>query len=77
MAEDTRARPLEIPHGGLSQEALQALIEEFVSRDGTDYGLRERTLESKVREVRALLDRGEARIVFDPISPTANIVTGV
>ena len=77
MAEDTRERPLEIPHGGLSQEALQALIEEFVSRDGTDYGLRERTLESKVREVRALLDRGEARIGFDPISSTANIVTEV
>ena len=35
---------IQIPSETLSGEALRALIEEFVSRDGTDYGLEERTL---------------------------------
>ena len=50
----------------LSPEALEGLIEEFVTRDGTDYGLEERTLDDKKAAVRRQLDRGEVVIVFDP-----------
>jgi hypothetical protein len=45
---------------------LHGVVEEFVTRDGTDYGAVERTLEEKVRDVMDQLERGEVRIVFDP-----------
>jgi uncharacterized protein YheU (UPF0270 family) len=58
----------------LSEDALNGLIEEFVSREGTDYGFQESSFESKVRDVRRQLESGEARIVFDLVEETANIV---
>lgn len=66
--------PIEVPHAALSAAALRALIEEFVSRDGTDYGIAERTLDEKVRDVQRQLERGEAAIMFDPESRTTHIV---
>ena len=64
---------VEIPHRALSVEALRGLIEEFVTREGTDYD-REYSLEDKRNAVRRQLDRGEAIIVFDPETETANII---
>lgn len=55
----------EVPHDALSPDALRGLIEEFVTRDGTDYGERERELEEKVASVERQLERGEVRIVID------------
>ena len=63
-----------IPHEQLSEAALTGLIEEFVTREGTDYGERDTALGEKVRQVLAQLDRGEARIVFDPGSGSVDIV---
>lgn len=42
-------------------------------REGTDYGEREHSLEQKVAQVRAQLERGQARILFDPESNTVTI----
>jgi len=50
------------------------VIEEFVTRDTTDYGERERSLEEKVDDVMWQLQRGEATVVFDPDAVTVNIV---
>lgn len=58
----------------LSADALRGLVVEFVTRDGTDYGTRERTLEEKVRDVMRQLERREVKIMFDPASSSANIV---
>jgi uncharacterized protein YheU (UPF0270 family) len=69
-----RPAPVEIPLDALSAEALQGVIESFVGREGTDYGERERTLAEKVADVRRQLERGEARIVFDPETESVNIV---
>ena len=71
MAEPTA---IEVPYTSLSDEALRRLIEEFVTRAGTDYGSVERTLEQKMADVHRQLVRGEAKIVFDPESEAANIV---
>jgi uncharacterized protein YheU (UPF0270 family) len=65
---------IEIPPSALSEEALRGLIEEFVTRAGTDYGAVERTIEEKIADVRRQLSRGEAKIVYDPESDSANIV---
>jgi uncharacterized protein YheU (UPF0270 family) len=66
--------PVEIPHTELDRETLRRLVEEYVTRDGTDYGSRERTLEEKVEAVLRQLRRGEVRIVFDQESETTNLV---
>lgn len=49
------------------------MIESFVLREGTDYGEREHSLEQKVAQVRAQLERGQARILFDPETDTVTI----
>ena len=59
----------------LKPEILQAIIEEYVTREATDYGEHLFSLEEKVAQVRRQLERGQAQIVFDPESETCDIVT--
>jgi uncharacterized protein YheU (UPF0270 family) len=72
--DEQATEPVIIPHGELSEGALQGVIESFVLREGTDYGEREVALEQKVGHVLRQLERGEARIVFDPASGSIDIV---
>ena len=72
MEDDERFVPVD--YRDLSPGALRGLMEEFVSREGTDYGLRERSFEDKVRDVERQLESGEARIVYDLFEERANIV---
>jgi len=74
MAADANRRGIELSPDQLSSEALRGLIEEFVTRDGTDYGAIERGVEEKIAQVSAQLASGEARLVFDPHTQTTNIV---
>jgi uncharacterized protein len=57
-----------IPPQSLSPEALQAVLEEFISRDGTDYGTHEWTLAEKVQQLKPLVLNGRVLIVFDPVA---------
>ena len=59
----------------LSPGALRGLVEEYVTREGTDYGHGDWSLEEKVAQVFGQLERGEAQIVFDVTSESASIVT--
>ena len=54
-----------IPHRLLSAETLRGVIEAFVTREGTDYGMQEVPLATKVRQVQHQLDAGTAAIVYD------------
>ena len=65
---------IRVPPEALSKEALRGLIEEYVTRDGTDYGEREIELESRVREVEVALRKGAAVIVFDADSQRSHIL---
>lgn len=65
---------VKIPYDQLSQKALQRVIEEFVTKDGTDYGEIEVPLETKVAQVRGQLRSGRAVIVFDQETETCNIL---
>jgi len=58
----------------LSPEALQGLIEEFVTRDGTDYGKVEASLETKKAQVLSQLKSGKAVIVYDFQSESCTIL---
>jgi hypothetical protein len=71
---DEPAAIVEVDPQVLAPETLRALVEEFVTRDGTDYGASEASLERKVADVLRQLARGEVRIVFDPETSRANIV---
>lgn len=71
---DEQGRGLIIPAEQLSAEALLGLIEEFITREGTDYGELEWSLEQKVEQVRMQLRRGEAVIVFDIAAESCTIM---
>jgi uncharacterized protein len=64
-----------IPYEKISREALQGLIEEFVTRDGTDSGYTKTSLEENVAMVMRQLRSGEAFIVYDEGTMTTNIVS--
>jgi uncharacterized protein YheU (UPF0270 family) len=62
-----------IPVNKLSAVALQGVIEEFISRAGTDYGEVEASQETKFRQVKQKLDNGLAVLIFDDETETTNI----
>ena len=64
-----------IPYQQISPEALQGLIEEFITREGTDYGEVEFSLAQKVNQVEQQLARGEIAIVFDLATESVSILT--
>lgn len=66
---------VEVPYEELEPETLENLIQEFVTRDGNDWGNVDGALESKVSQVMQQLRKRQAKIVFDLKSQTANIVT--
>ena len=74
MTSDPSQEPVFVPHTELSAEALRAVVESFVLREGTDYGEHECSLEQKLAHVYRQLERAEAQIVFDPNTQTIDIV---
>ncbi|WP_137818483.1 MULTISPECIES: YheU family protein [unclassified Pseudomonas] len=62
-----------IPQQLLEADTLTRLIEDFVTRDGTDNG-DETPLETRVLRVRRALDKGDAVIVFDPESEQCQLM---
>ena len=62
-----------IPVDKLSPEALQGVIEEFISRAGTDYGEIEASTDTKFRQVKQKLENGLAVLIFDDETETTNI----
>jgi uncharacterized protein YheU (UPF0270 family) len=62
-----------IPIDRLSPEALQGVIEEFISREGTDYGEIEASPETSYRQVKHRLEKGLAVLIFDDETETTNI----
>ena len=65
---------MDIPYEQLSPEALRGLVEEFVLREGTDYGSVDYSLEEKTAHVMKQLEKGLAKVVFDPELESCNIV---
>ena len=77
MDDDYEAPPpVEVPPSELSAAALRGVIEAFVLREGTDYGTRDWSFEDKVAQVRAQLDAGTAKIMFEPVSNSVTLVLG-
>ena len=64
-----------IPYRKLSPDALNGLIQELVTRYGTDNGYAETDLDRNVEMVMGQLEKGDAFVVYDEETLTANIVT--
>ncbi|MBF0357620.1 MAG: YheU family protein [Magnetococcales bacterium] len=64
---------MDIPADQLSHQALEGIIEEFVSQEGTDYGLVEVSLQEKVAQVKEQIRAGEVVIRFDSQSQSCGI----
>lgn len=64
-----------VPANFLSEDALLGLIEEFVTRDGTDYGETEVSMDERVSELKRKILSGEALIHFDAAADTTNIIS--
>ena len=62
--------PCEFPHTQLSPAALRAVVEEFVTRDGTDHSVVERRIEIVLRQ----LQTGRVELHFNGETQTCNIV---
>jgi uncharacterized protein YheU (UPF0270 family) len=64
-----------IPPERLSREALYGLVEEFISREGTDYGEYEIAMADKVSQLHRQLFTGEIVIAFDIATESINLMT--
>jgi uncharacterized protein len=73
MTLENHHKGMIIPHDRLSLTALQGLIEEFVTRNGTDTGYTDDTMEDNVEMVMRQLVRGDV-VIVDGATESANIV---
>ena len=65
---------VEIPWQKLSPDAFQGMLEEMVTRDGTDYGESEVSQEEKIRQLRKALENNKASIVFSPDTESWTVI---
>ena len=65
---------VEVPYNRLDPETLRNVIQEFVTRDGADWGEVGGTLEEKIDLVMQQLRNRKIKVVFEMKSQTANIV---
>lgn len=61
-----------IPSSQVSPNALRAIVEEFVTRDGTDHSMVARRIERVMRQ----LEAGQLDLHFDEESGTCDIRSG-
>jgi uncharacterized protein YheU (UPF0270 family) len=65
---------IEVPYDRINPDTLRRMLQEFVTRDGADWGEAGCTLEDKVEQVLRQLKSRKVKVVFDLASQTANIV---
>ena len=71
---DHHEEGVEVPFEQLNSETLRNMIQEFVSRDGADWGDSGCTLDDKYEQVLKQLRNKKVKVVFDLKSQTVNIV---
>jgi len=64
-----------IPYDSLTKETLENILDDIVSRDGTDYGNYELSALQKREQALRALQTGEAVLLFDTESETITMVS--
>lgn len=65
---------MQIPFEQLSADTLTAILEEYASREGTEYGEVDYSLAQKVTMLRKQLERGDIGISFDSETETCSLI---
>lgn len=63
-----------IPVEQIQADTLYAIIEDFILREGTDYGAIDATKEDKVAQVTLQLKQGSAVVVYSELHESVNIL---
>ena len=66
---------MRIPYESLKPETLRAVLEEFATREGTEYGESDVSLEEKVATLMIQLKSGHGVIVYDATSDTCTLTS--
>lgn len=64
-----------IPSDEIEPSVLKAIIEQYVLREGTEYGSRDYSLEEKVARVEAQIKKGDVIIMWSETHETVNLVS--
>lgn len=64
-----------IPFDSLTPETLNNILVEVVTRDGTDYGEYDLSLEQKCQQARQMLKSQQAFLIFDTESETIKLIS--
>jgi uncharacterized protein len=75
LDDECQQKPVLISPADLSEEALRGIIESFVLREGTDYGLYETGFDKKFSQVFDKIKSDEFLITFDPETESINLLT--
>jgi uncharacterized protein YheU (UPF0270 family) len=70
----TGAGVVKVPVAALSRDALLGVIDDYINREGTDYGHRDFDIDEKRAAVLRALQDGRAVITYDAASRTTTIV---
>ncbi|MDX2368683.1 MAG: YheU family protein [Colwellia sp.] len=63
-----------IPLEQINEETLTAIIEDFILREGTDYGVIDTSKADKIAQVKLQLQQGSAVIVYSELHESINIL---
>jgi uncharacterized protein YheU (UPF0270 family) len=63
-----------VPWQDINADTLNHLLEEFASRDGTDYGDYEISLADKVDQLKVQLQQKRIMVVYSELHESVNIV---
>lgn len=75
MREEKKEAPIEITPSQLSPDALNGIIENFILREGTDYGVVEVEFDKKKNQIQKQIDQGSVKIVYDQSTETVSLLT--
>lgn len=64
-----------IPYQQLDSDTLQSVLDSIITREGTDYGEQERTLEEKREQILRQLKAGDVVLVFDEMDQSVNLMS--
>lgn len=67
--------PVAVPLEALSLETAESLVDSFILREGTDYGLVEISLEAKREKIFKQLKKSDLVISFDPNTESVSILS--
>jgi uncharacterized protein YheU (UPF0270 family) len=63
-----------IPIEQLNADTLQAIIEDYILREGTDYGAIDASKDDKIAQIRHQLEQGSVVIVYSELHDSVNIL---